>query len=149
MMQTTIQQILTKLHKLDAQIYLKLPASQRAVHQQLLHLEQIQQQLETLHTEVMERSGSCMIASAYLTYLTLSQLIHTLIQDVVSLKHLAEEYPIDPEGSTACLQAMPQHSQYLLTRLNPAYETHKQFLAKFLHSSSLLHKTQPVLASKA
>jgi hypothetical protein len=58
MMQMTIQSILAKLHYLDDQIHLKLPAPQQAVQQQRLHLEQIQQQLEALHTEVMERSRS-------------------------------------------------------------------------------------------
>lgn len=145
-MQTGFQQILATLHKLDAQIQLKLPTPQRVVQQQLLRLDQIQHQLETLQTEVIERSRPCITASAYLAYLTLAQLIQNLIQDVTSLKHLAEEYPIDPEGSTACLLAMPKHSPNLLTRLNPAYETHKQFLANFLEKSSPSHKTQPIFA---
>ena len=145
-MQTSFQQILAELHKLHAQIHLWLPASQRVVQQQLLRLGQIQHRLETLQVEVVERSRTCLTASTYLTYLTLTQLINTLIQDVTNLKHLAEEYPIDPEGAIACLHSMPKHSPDLLARLNPAYETHKQFLTNFLKKTSPLHKTQPVFA---
>ena len=145
-MQTAFQQILAELHKLHAQINLRLPASQRVMQQQLLDLGQIQQRLKTLQIEVVERSRTCLTASTYLTYLTMTQLTNILIQDVTSLKHLAEEYPIDPEGAIACLQSMPKHSPDLLARLNPAYETHKQFLTNFLKKSSPLHKIQPVFA---
>lgn len=145
-MTISLQQIWTELHTLYAQIDLKLPAPPQTVKQQIRHLTQTQHRLETLQADITTRSRACMIASTYLTYLTLTQVIQTLIQDIVNLKHLAEEYPIDPEGTTACLQEMPKHTADLLTRLNPNYDTHKQFLTNFTKKLPPLHKTQPVLA---
>ncbi|MDX2244544.1 MAG: hypothetical protein NW224_28040 [Leptolyngbyaceae cyanobacterium bins.302] len=144
-MPTAFQQILAELHQLHAHIQLRLPASRLAVQQQLHHLEQVQQQLVILQIELIERSGLGITASTYLTYLTLTQLIQSLIRDVGSLKHLAEEYPIDPEGATACLRAMQKHSDNLLARLNLSNDTHKQCSTNLPRKSSPLHKTEPVL----
>ena len=145
-MRTSLEQIWAGLHRLHAQIHLKLPAPQQTVKQQSRHLTQVQQQLEGLQSEVANRFGTGITASSYLTSLTLTQLIQFLIQDIVNLKHLAEEYPLDPEGTTACLQELPQHTSDLLTRLNPSYDSHKHVLAHFLKNPSPVHKTQPVLA---
>lgn len=135
-MKPHFQQILTELHQLHLQIRLKLPTSLRGVQQQLHHLSRIQERLDLLQEEVIDQFGAGVISSTYLAYLTLTQLIQVLRQDVITLKHLAEEYPLDPEGSTACLQEMPKHTSNLLTRIRPTHDTHRRFLLNLTQSAN-------------
>jgi hypothetical protein len=102
------QQVLADLQQLDAQITLRLPASLFSVRRQLHYLKQIQNQLEALQEYVYLVFGKGGSPSAYWKYCLLLEQIHQMYRNTCNLRLLAEEYPIDPEGTTACLRSLYQ-----------------------------------------
>lgn len=109
------QQVLTKLQQLNAQITLKLPANLLSVRRQLQQLRNIQQQLEVLQNEMRLTIGMGGSPSAYWKYCFLSEQIHQMRQNARTLEILAEEYPVDPEGATACLKSFYHESFYQMS----------------------------------
>lgn len=133
-MQTAFQQILVELNKINAQIQLKLPANQVLVKRQTLHLALVQQRIKTVQDQIFVNFGGSTNSSSYLVYLTLIQVTQAMTHDANTLRFLAEEYPVDPEGTVACLQEINKKLPDFATRIQ--------------HIKSLIKHNSPVFAKK-
>ncbi|NJP12110.1 MAG: hypothetical protein HC866_23770 [Leptolyngbyaceae cyanobacterium RU_5_1] len=112
--QRTFQKILAEVEQLDAQIRLKLPASRNSVTRQVERIHLAQQQLKAVKVRVLQLAARVHTAALHHNYRSLVQRIEQILRDAVDFQLLAEEYPIDPDGASSCLQSMrretPCHS---------------------------------------
>lgn len=145
-MQTAFQQILAELNKINAQIQLKLPANQVLVKRQILHLALVQQRLKTVQDQIFVKFGGSTNSSSYLAYLTLIQLVEAMTHDANTLRFLAEEYPVDPEGTVACLREIHKKLPDFAGRIQRINSLIKRDSPDFEKKLSSLHKTSPCFA---
>lgn len=104
-MKTTLQQLLAELQAISPQIRLTLPTSRPILHRQIQALNQTEQRLATLQSTNLARLHSSLLPSTRLIASGLTELVLGMMRDIHNLKHLAEEFPIDPEGTLACLRS--------------------------------------------
>lgn len=119
---------LAELQLIQSQIVLKLPASRESIHHQVHRIQQAQQALDRLYENVLPYSSrwrSPLNQSPKM----LAQLIIQVSRHAESLKLLAEEFPVDPQGTMACLQHLCRRQ----TRLN---EQLQQLGQGFTHPKS-------------
>lgn len=102
--QKGLHQIQAELEQMIPHICLKLPASRESVEKQAYRLASIQKQLELIQEGMFWLYGVGGTHSSMKIYNALSQQLEQMLQNVASFRMLAEEYSIDPEGATACLQ---------------------------------------------
>jgi len=104
--QMTFQQVLAQVDQLDTQVRLKLPASRASIQRQVEQIEAAEQQLQAVKIQVLQQSRKVWLTPCQYDYLPLVCRIEKMLQSVRSFKHLAEEFPLDPEGTTSLLQEM-------------------------------------------
>lgn len=132
------QSIVSELSELLPYVRLKLPASPTLVQQQMGHLTHVQKRLEIIREKVTLLSGSIQAAPTNAAYQALVNLVRELHHDIRELKLLAEEYPIDPDGTLSCLQSregraaeLTRRFQALLpTQVQPGSAISQQWVAK-------------------
>jgi translation elongation factor EF-Ts len=108
------QPILDEIQTIQSQIRLKLPASPHSISRQVDCIRVAEEHLATLkHT-----------THSHPVHPIVIQVIDRLNQTAQTLKLLAEEFLIDPEGSISCLESVKEHDadisaaiHYLRSRL--------------------------------
>jgi len=108
---------LKQLRDTNASICLQLPASPNDLRRQTQQLHDAQQHLEGLKNEVLKRFRGRNQGLQQASYQTLLRLIHHTHRQTETYKMLAAEFPIDPQGSLACLEVVQRRNQRLLTHL--------------------------------
>jgi hypothetical protein len=96
---------LAELQQLQAKIALKLPASRESIHQQVHQIRQAQQALDRLKQSARNRPrrlSSPLDSASKL----LARLIIQASRYAESLNLLAEEFPVDPQGTVDCLKQL-------------------------------------------
>jgi YesN/AraC family two-component response regulator len=111
--QKVFQQVLARVHQLDTQIHLKIPADQASIQQQINRIETAEQHLKVVKTQVLRRlakvpNDSRSNGSQQSNYRSLIQRIEKALRNAANFKHLAEEFFIDPEGVVSLLQGVNQ-----------------------------------------
>lgn len=117
--------VLAELYSINQSICLRLPASEESLQQQINRIRQSQGQLEVLHQEVT-RQLRRRRRTAFKEYASiLFRLIYQTSRQAENYKILAEEFPLDAQGSMDCLariqrrsQAIAQHIQTLDSSLD-------------------------------
>jgi hypothetical protein len=112
------QQIVSEVSELLPYVRLKIPASAASVRQQMGYLSQAQNRLQTMQEKtasLLRKNGNAAINH---DYQRLIGLVQELEQNIKDLKLLAEEYPVDPEGTVSCLQTWQEREAYLLRQIN-------------------------------
>lgn len=141
-MKTTLQQLLVELHTINPQIRLTLPASRPILYRQIQALSQSEEHLITLQNTHLVRLYNSLLPSTRLLAAALTELVIGMIQDIHTLKHLAEEFPTDPEGTIACL-----HSDYT-TRADLPSRLHRcPAIARLGHHKRVAFLTQVMQSS--
>lgn len=105
--QRAFQQVLEQVDQLNTQIYLKLPAGQASIQQQIKQIETAEQQLKA----VKLRLAKVPIGSRR-SYFSLIQRIEQALQKAANFKQLAEEFFLDPEGVTSLLTIINQENSH-------------------------------------
>ncbi|NJL20077.1 MAG: hypothetical protein HC895_03365 [Leptolyngbyaceae cyanobacterium SM1_3_5] len=102
-MQTSLQPLLTEFRAACVELGLKLPASAPQIDRQVTQILDSRRRLAKLHRQIQRHLIRELPPQ-------LRQQLHTLLHTTRDLLHLAdsfvflaEEYPLDPEGSIACL----------------------------------------------
>jgi len=116
---------LAELQLIQAQIVLELPASQESIREQLHRIWQAQQELDRLYEDALRYSSRYRSTLDFPPRL-LTGLILRAYRYAESLKHLAEEFPVDPQGTVACLKQIYRRN----TRLNERLKQLEQNLAR-------------------
>lgn len=116
-----IHKTLITIDAILSDLNLRLPTNPAGLGYQKLRLTQTQKQLEALEEEIFDNYLGSYRDSTRKIYHQLLKLVRQLVHEADNLKHLAEEYPIDPEGSIACLN-------YLATRKKACAEELQQFM---------------------
>ncbi|MBD1909472.1 MULTISPECIES: hypothetical protein [unclassified Leptolyngbya] len=112
--------VLTELYSINQSIYLRLPASKESLQQQLSRIRHSQSQLELLLQEVTRQARKRRRTTFKDCSPSLFRLIYQTARQAENYKILAEEFPLDSQGSMDCLariqrrsQAIAQHIQAL------------------------------------
>lgn len=114
--QQDFYEFLVELQLIQAQIVLKLPASQESIQQQVQQIRQAQQALDRLHTLTLRSVNHRKLPLHHSPHLPV-RLIHQTARYAESLKLLAEEFPVDPQGTVACLQQLCRRHLHLHEKL--------------------------------
>lgn len=102
-MQFSLQPLLAEFQVACAELRLKLPASTLQVDRQVTQILFARQRLAKLQRQIQRSLIREMPPQIRQQLHTLLHSITDLLQLADSLVFLAEEYPLDPEGSIACL----------------------------------------------
>ncbi|WP_439343212.1 hypothetical protein [Vacuolonema iberomarrocanum] len=94
-----------ELQLIQAKIVLKLPASRESIHRQVHQIGQAQQALDRLQASALDKP-SRFSAPLDSSSKALTRLILQASRYAESLKLLAEEFPVDPQGTVACLRQL-------------------------------------------
>ncbi len=111
--QRVFQQVLARVHQLDTQIHLKIPADRASIQQQINQIETAEQHLKIVKTQVLRRLAKVSNDSRSNdpqqgNYRSLVQRIEKALRNAANFKHLAEEFFIDPEGVVSLLRGVNQ-----------------------------------------
>jgi hypothetical protein len=120
-MKPALQLLLTELSTMNPQIRLSLPASPRRIQAQVQQLSQLEQRLQLLHDTEIAKLHRSLLPSVRQRAQAIAKLVVTMLQDIRSLKLLAEEYPLDPDGTIACWQDAYAIVPDLQSRLNQVF----------------------------
>lgn len=116
--QRAFQQIVSEVCEVLPYVRLKIPASPASVRKQMGYLTQAQTKLVTVQEKTAVLLRKQRNPARTRAYQALVGLVQELTQDVKDLKLLAEEYPVDPEGTVACLQSQKLREAALLRQID-------------------------------
>ncbi|MEO1144268.1 MAG: hypothetical protein AAFY26_01515 [Cyanobacteria bacterium J06638_22] len=115
---------LAELQRLQAKIVLKLPASRASIHQQVHQIRQVQQALDRLEQSTCQKSGRLSSPLDSASKLLARLIIHAS-RYAESLNLLAEEFPVDPQGTVDCLRQLGRRHLLWSQQLKQLEETAK------------------------
>ncbi len=116
--QKTLGQLVPELCDASRCSRLKLPASLRSVNQQFIQLVETERRLLQLRQRLMGLSRYSFNPAERQAYSALFCLVQDMERLVKSLKLLAEEYPLDPDGAAACLATVQAQETGCLQQLD-------------------------------
>ena len=121
--QLDLQSMLVEFQEAYTRLALKLPTSTRGLDHQMSAILTARQRLVKLHRQVQHYLRKDIPPQ-------MRQQLHTLLHGTGDLLHiaenltmLAEEYPIDPDGSIACLQGVNSRKATLLQQMQRSLAT--------------------------
>jgi hypothetical protein len=106
------QSILPTLQKIGIDIQLKLPSDRIALSQQLYRLRAAHKQLEEIEDEILAYYAITHRPSTRSLYRKLLKVVRQMLRSVDNLTHLAEEFPVDPIGTVACLESTTRKTRW-------------------------------------
>ncbi|HEY9648309.1 MAG TPA: hypothetical protein V6C88_18165 [Chroococcidiopsis sp.] len=112
----SVQQVIARVNSLSADINLKLPASPAVIGQQVMRIAQAQNELEVIEDDLLNQLAGSYRLTTRQPYIVLLRLVRHLYRHADSLMHLADEFPIDPEGSIACLENLKSEKTHWTTQ---------------------------------
>jgi hypothetical protein len=116
--QRAFKQIVSEVCELLPYVRLKIPASPASVQKQMGYLTQAQTKLATVQEKTAMLVRQQRNSAKSTAYQVLAGVVQELTQDVKDLKLLAEEYPVDPEGTVACLESWKVREVALLRQID-------------------------------
>jgi hypothetical protein len=121
--QLDLQPMLVEFQEAYTRVALKLPTSTTGLDHQMTEILTARRCLLKLHKQVQHRLMKDIPPQ-------MRQQLHTLLHGTGDLLHiaenltmLAEEYPIDPDGSIACLQGVNSRKATLLQQMQRSLVT--------------------------
>jgi len=117
--QKRFQHLVAELDEINSLIQLQLPTHEQALGCQLRQITLAQVRIERIENEVADfcqnhhdpdpcGGGICQ---------TLAQLSGAIRLKAINFRLLAEEFSVDPEGTTACLLSLGDRNRILLSQL--------------------------------
>lgn len=116
--QKAFQQIVSEISELLPYVRLKIPASPASVRKQMGYLTQAQTKLVMVQEKTALLLRKQRNPAKSRACRALVGVVQELTQDVRDLKLLAEEYPVDPEGTVACLESRKVKEANLLRQID-------------------------------
>jgi hypothetical protein len=100
------QLILPALIEISMDVQLKLPSDRISLSKQVYRLNDAYQRLTSIEEEVLAYYATTYRPSTRHLYRKLLKVTRQMMQAVDTFRHLAAEFPVDPEGTVACLESM-------------------------------------------
>lgn len=105
--QKIFDQAIADLETIPAHLQLRLTVNPESIFRQTQQIASIQLKLEHVKVSLEKQLGSELLKKTVeQKYLKIVQLVDDMIQYGDALKLLAEEHPVDPEGTSDCLASL-------------------------------------------
>lgn len=121
--QERFHRFLSELQAINVEICLKLPASHESLRRHIRRVYLAHQQLERMRRESLYRFGKRSNPSAKVAHLVLMRLIDQTLREAENYRLLAEEFPLDPQGTVACLERIKRRTVTILENIDELFET--------------------------
>jgi len=116
--QTVFCNSLLILQKVGMQLRLSLSADPALTYQQIQRIQRAQTHFLKLDQKIADWLDPQQDAARYYAHMLLTQLIRAMAHEAHMLLLLAEKFPLDPEGTAACLEDAQFRIQHLLQQIN-------------------------------